>query len=141
MEAEEDVLTLLTAPAKIDRDRGVGLLQKTLRDGGEDAVKRYESAIENWLRAKDDPWETKHGALMATKALLSSPVGASGSPVRCSEEFARFAEDSAMALLEHGESRVRLAAGKMPSTSFLPHVHGFFSRLLRCVYSMSIYMF
>ena len=99
-----EVLTLLCSAQKIERDRGVVELQKFIGTAEDVEIRRLESSIQSLLEDGMSPWESKHGALMGTKALLSHE--------KCSDEFAQLSKDYALRLLEHSESRVRLSAGE-----------------------------
>ena len=99
----EAVLTFLCSSQKIERDRGVIELQKLLNVADDAEIRRLESSIQSLLEDGMLPWESKHGALMGTRALLNHE--------KCSDDFAHLSKDHALKLLEHSESRVRLSAG------------------------------
>ncbi len=98
-----EVLSLLCSSQKIERDKGVVELNKVLNTAGDEEVKRLEASLQSLLEDGCLAWESKHGALMGTKTLISHE--------KCSDEFALVARDFALRLLEHSESRVRLSAG------------------------------
>ena len=98
------VLTFLCSSQKIERDRGVVELQKLLNVANDEEIRRLESSVQSLLEDGTLPWESKHGALMGTKALLSHE--------KCSDDFAHVSKNYALKLLEHSESRVRLSAGE-----------------------------
>ena len=94
-------LSLLQSQKRLERERGLSLL-KELEKGGE-AEERHsrEEEVFRLVSALTCPWEAKHGGLLAASLLLS----------RSSVEFAARLQGEVPLLLEHDESRVRLAAG------------------------------
>ena len=102
----DEALKLLCSSAKLDRDRGVVEISKFLKPTNGSEVPGLESLLQGLLCDSQAPWETKHGALMGTKALLLNETHA------CSDQFSEAANEFGMKLLEDEESRVRLAAGK-----------------------------
>ena len=99
-----EVLTFLCSSQKIERDNGVSKLHTFLGVVQDDEIRRLESSIQSLLEDGMSPWESKHGALMGTKALLNHE--------KCSDDFAHVSKNYALQLLEHSESRVRLSAGE-----------------------------
>ncbi len=99
------VLEFLCSSQKIERDRGVVELNKLLNTADDAEVKRLEASVQSLLEDATLTWESKHGALMGTKTLLSHE--------KCSDEFVLLSKDYALRLLEHNESRVRLSAGAL----------------------------
>ena len=100
----EEVDKLLCSKAKLDRDKGVTQLEGLIEAGINEAqLRELENALQQLLGATEAPWETSHGSLMGCSTLISK--------TGCTDDFATNCKDSGIRLLEHSESRVRLAAG------------------------------
>ena len=104
--ADPGTLEFLCSSQKIDRDRGVEQLKAFLTNANETQFQAWEVSLQTLLNDSQNPWETKHGALMGAKALLSTSAN-----VTVSEEFSSSIRQHALKLLEDPESRVRLASG------------------------------
>ncbi len=103
MAAVEESLKLLCSSAKIERDRGAEQLKLYLKNSSDESVHLLEKALNDLFLNDGGTWESRHGALMGTRTLLSCQF--------CSDAFIEQSTDRALKLLEHDESRVRLAAG------------------------------
>ena len=102
-----DFLGLLAGKAKIDRERGVALLKESLANDS-NVQSAQLSIVELMKRAAEESqiaWETKHGALLATAAVLQFT---SPSVV---EQFETAVKPITLRFLQDDEFRVRLAAG------------------------------
>ena len=102
----ENVLKLLCSSLKLERDKGLLELQRYLVGRDQTAVEDLENTFSKLLDELATPWETKHGGLSGAKTLLLHD----GNP--CSDEFAASVKAHALRLLEDGEFRVRIAAGR-----------------------------
>lgn len=102
----DQALQQLTSTAKIERDRGVLDLQRFLNTAKDTEVQHLESHLICTLRDAEVPWETVHGALMGSAALITH------NSATHSEDFARDVQEQSIKLLEHKESRIRIAAGR-----------------------------
>ena len=102
----ENVLNFLFSSAKLERDKGVLELENLLRHGNENIVTTLENEFLKTLESQELKWETKHGCLIGSKVLITQS-NCDNSPV-----FLNDIQNYSLMLLEDGESRVRLAAGK-----------------------------
>lgn len=96
-------LVLLQSKKRLEREKGLHELQLQVDNGrlGEEERRKSEGPILELLTSLTCSWEAKHGAIMATCILLSN----------MSEEAVKKLKGEIPLLLEHDESRVRLAAG------------------------------
>ncbi len=102
---EEEISALfsyLSSKKKIERDKGVAIIQELLKDPKDGTIEALEKSIRELLC--EDAWESRHGALMATEALLQKDVA--------TESLSMEVQAALSQLLEDTEPRVRLAAGK-----------------------------
>ena len=100
---EENVLQKLCSKAKLDRDKGFQNLQDYLKSADQDGVQDFEKKFSAILSDCSSEWETKHGALMGSKAVCQTQI--------CSDEFTNYLVEQALALADDSEFRVRIAAG------------------------------
>ncbi|CAI9744392.1 XP_029652912.1uncharacterized protein LOC115226077 [Octopus vulgaris] len=98
------VLECLCSTAKLERDKGVVELQKSISTLSDSELNELQEAIVALYRRDDSPWETKHGALKGTAVILHSK--------RASRDFVTYIKDNLSPLLDDEEFRVRLAAGE-----------------------------
>uniref|UniRef100_A0A0L8G9N8 CLASP N-terminal domain-containing protein n=1 Tax=Octopus bimaculoides TaxID=37653 RepID=A0A0L8G9N8_OCTBM len=98
------VLECLCSTAKLERDKGVVELQKSISTLSDTELNELQEAIVALFRRDDSPWETKHGALKGTTVILHSK--------RSSRDFVTYIKDNLSPLLDDEEFRVRLAAGE-----------------------------
>ena len=96
-------LVLLQSKKRLEREKGLHELQLKVDNGrlGEEERRKSEGLILELLTSLTCSWEAKHGAIMATCILLPN----------MSEEAIKKLKGEIPLLLEHNESRVRLAAG------------------------------
>ena len=110
---EENVLKKLCSKAKLDRDKGLQDLEELLKQFDKEHVQNLEKHFSATLSDPNAEWETKHGALMGSKAICQTPF--------CSEEFSSYLIDQALLLADDSEFRVRIASGRcLPSYSCTP---------------------
>ena len=102
--SEPEWLNLLRSRKKLDRERGLSQLKAVLDteflEEGEKS--KLESCIFDLLSSLTAPWEEKHGGLMAAGILVPT----------ASERFCDLVKGEIPLLLEHQESRIRLASGE-----------------------------
>ena len=101
----DEELRLLCNAAKIDRDRGLAALKRRLIDADCAQVSDIEDKILLLLVGDNVPWETWHGAMGASKLVLSHQQG--------SDDFSVKVHELIVKALEHKESRVRIIAGML----------------------------
>lgn len=96
-------LVLLQSKKRLERERGLQELQLQVDNGrlGEEERRKCEGPILELVTSLTCSWEAKHGAIMAACILLPN----------MSEEAVKKLKGEIPLLLEHNESRVRLAAG------------------------------
>ena len=105
---EENVLQKICSKAKLDRDKGLQDLEELLKQFDREHVQNLEKHFSATLSDPNAEWETKHGALMGSKAICQTPF--------CSEEFSSYLIDQALLLADDSEFRVRIASGRcLPS--------------------------
>lgn len=95
-------LSFLSSKQRLERDKGIVLIKELLKEPRDDSV---ITALERTIFELFSlgTWESNHGALLATGALLSAGVLPEG---LCKEVQLALPQ-----LLEDREPRVRLAAG------------------------------
>ena len=93
--------TYLSSKQRIERDKGIAIIKELLKNPNEAMVENVERSVRELL--SHDTWEGRHGALMATGALVSAEV--------ITESLVADVEAALPELLEFKEPRVRLAAG------------------------------
>jgi hypothetical protein len=104
----EDIVSLLSSQTKLERDRGAEQLRQFLPKSSRleiiNLLSRFKTMAED-----DEKWETIHGALLGFRE-LARPLF---HDLDSSEEKAYMDQilDISLALLQHKEVRVRLAAG------------------------------
>ena len=110
---EENVLQKLCSKAKLDRDKGLQDLEELLKEFDREHVQNLEKHFSATLSDPNAEWETKHGALMGSKAICQTPF--------CSEQFSSYLINQALLLADDSEFRVRIASGRcLPSYSCTP---------------------
>lgn len=105
---EDEILRNLCSKAKMDRDKGVQLIEEYLTQADAFAVKSLEKILSDMLSDSSSEWETKHGILMGSKAVCMS--------VHSTEDFSPGLLTQAMELADDSEFRVRIAAGEVIGT-------------------------
>ena len=88
----------------MERERGLAELKVLVEGGGlgeEGERREREGRILELVTSLTCPWEAKHGGVMAACVLLPN----------ASEEFYEKLKGEVPLLLEHNESRIRIAAG------------------------------
>lgn len=103
----EEILKKLCSSAKIDRDRGYQDLLRHIHTLEEEGLCDLEQNFSHLLADSTAAWETKHGALMGAKALISSG--------NTTDDFVVDMRSKAVDYLDEGEFRIRIAAGMMLS--------------------------
>ncbi|XP_060077620.1 uncharacterized protein LOC132557146, partial [Ylistrum balloti] len=101
----DEILQKLCSSAKLDRDRGYQNLLSHIHTLEEDGLCDLEQKFINLLADSTTQWETKHGALMGSKALLLSG--------NTTDDFVVDMRAKAVDLLDDVEFRVRIAAGEV----------------------------
>ena len=109
--SETEWLNLLRSRKKLDRERGLSQLKSVLETEflEEEEKSKLESCIFDLLSSLTAPWEEKHGGLMAAGVLVPT----------ASERFCDLVKGEIPLLLEHQESRIRLAAGGFVSVALV----------------------
>ena len=105
----DEVFNFLCSKAKIERDKGVQMLESIVQQLENDNLGLFCDKILT-VMTSDDGWENKHGALMGSKVLLLHihKVVDNKTPF---VDFQNNVLRNCLILLEDKESRVRLAAG------------------------------
>ncbi|XP_072032350.1 uncharacterized protein [Amphiura filiformis] len=101
----EQILVLITADKKLDRDRGLGELNRKINNAEPHEMQAVETALTRFLQDSTASWETHQGALLAAKLVLGSNLS--------SDHFAAELRLHALHQLNNNEARVRLAAGEL----------------------------
>ena len=103
METKKTWLSLLQSKKRLEREKGLHELKIQVEEGrlGEDERRSSEDAVLELVTSLTCSWEAKHGGLMAACVLL----------LNSQERFCEKLKGEIPLLLEHNESRVRLAAG------------------------------
>ncbi|XP_033735448.1 uncharacterized protein LOC117323982 isoform X2 [Pecten maximus] len=101
----DEIQQKLCSSAKIDRDRGYQDLLRHIHTLEEEGLCDLEQKFIHLLADSTAPWETKHGALMGSKALLLSG--------NTTDDFVVDMRAKAIDLLDDKEFRVRIAAGEV----------------------------
>lgn len=104
----DEALALIHSHLKLERDRGLDLLEKHLQDLKQDAPTDDIVNLRACILAYIEPlttstWETRQGGLLAAKLVISSKL--------VDQDFVEMARTRAMALTHDNEARVRQAAG------------------------------
>ncbi|PSN56963.1 hypothetical protein C0J52_10867 [Blattella germanica] len=104
-----EVLNLLCNSMKLERDRGVGELQRVLPSCSENDRVQFEVNLLLLVSDTESTWETKHGCLLGAKALVPY--------INLDDEreadFVHRIKGIAEKLLTDIEVRVRMAAGEV----------------------------
>ncbi|XP_038077963.1 uncharacterized protein LOC119745577 [Patiria miniata] len=103
----EATLQLLCGEKKLDRDRGLGELQRLMDECDPPGLERLETALTSLLHGQDSQtsWETRQGVLLGSKVVVMHEWG--------SETFATQLRLYALHSLNDDEARVRIAAGEV----------------------------
>ena len=101
----ESVFKELCSSQKLERDRGYHSLVTYLQSLDEEGIYNLQFDLLKLLNNVDSSWETKHGALMGTKAVLENG--------NVSDDFEIEVKKKVMEFLDDNEFRVRIAAGKL----------------------------
>lgn len=103
MAGEEPIawLSLLQSKKRLERERGLSQLKELVEGGRLGGQEEREEQVFQLVSSLTCPWEAKHGGLMAAGVLLAHASG----------EFAERLQGEVLLLLEHDESRIRLATG------------------------------
>ena len=102
-----EILELLCNTMKLERDRGVGELQRILPTLSENDRKLFENNLLILISDTESSWETKHGCLLGAKALILFLDLDDEQEAQFVQRIKTVAEK----LLTDVEVRVRLAAG------------------------------
>ena len=110
MESKNDeVIRLLCSHMKLERDKGVIELEKTLPNQNINDRREFQKIIIKLLTDAENSWENKHGSLLGAKSLI--PYLNIDDDIDCNFIFA--IKQITQKLLTHVEIRVRLAAGEV----------------------------
>ncbi|EEB20167.1 hypothetical protein Phum_PHUM604480 [Pediculus humanus corporis] len=110
MESKNDeVIRLLCSHMKLERDKGVIELEKTLPNQNIIDRREFQKIIIKLLTDTENSWENKHGSLLGAKSLI--PYLNIDDDIDCNFIFA--IKQITQKLLTHVEIRVRLAAGEV----------------------------
>jgi hypothetical protein len=108
-----EILELLCNPMKLERDRGVGELQRILPTSGKNERLKFEVNLLLQISDSETSWETRHGCLLGSKALIPY--------LNLDDEhdadFVHRIKAISEKFLTDIEVRVRIAAGKFLSFS------------------------
>ena len=101
--AEKSWLCLLQNKKRLEREKGLHELKGLVDEGklGEEEGRRSEDEVLELVTSLTCSWEAKHGGLMAACVLLP----------KAQKQFSEKLKGEVPLLLEHNESRVRLATG------------------------------
>lgn len=101
----ESVFKELCSSQKLERDRGYHSLVSYLQSLDEEGIYNLQFDLLKLLNNADSEWESKHGALMGTKAVLENG--------NVSDDFEIEVKKKVMEFLDDSEFRVRIAAGEV----------------------------
>lgn len=101
----DPILKELCSSLKLERDRGFQQLVVHLQSLDEEGIYNLQFDLTKILNDTGSNWESKHGALMGSKAVLENG--------NVSDDFEIEIKRKVMDLLEDGEFRVRIAAGEV----------------------------
>lgn len=122
-----EILELLCNSMKLERDRGVGELQRVLPTCSENERVQFEVNLVLLISDSETSWETKHGCLLGAKALIPY--------LNLDDEheadFVHRIKAIAEKFLTDIEVRVRMAAGK-----FLPYSVQLSFKSKECIYNI-----
>ncbi|KAL4237616.1 hypothetical protein ACF0H5_002330 [Mactra antiquata] len=106
---DENILKNLCSKAKLDRDKGYDQIEKYLDAAvspcNNDVVLQLEKVFADMFADSSLEWESKHGILMGSKALIKVPT--------VSEDFCTLLLMKAMEFADDVEFRVRIASGEV----------------------------
>lgn len=109
-----DILVLLCSHVKLDRDRGLQALEEKLKDPSSftsdtQQVEDLQNSLTEFVTSTDRTWETRHGGLTGSKALIVNNLG--------SDDFCETLRKKALQLMHDNEVRVRIASGELRNSS------------------------
>jgi len=107
----DEIVCKLCSSAKLDRDRGYQDILRYVHTLDEEGIDKLEQKFVNLLTDSTLNWESKHGALMGAKALLTNG--------NTSDDFELDIRGKATELLDDSEFRVRIASGMLYIYLFL----------------------
>lgn len=120
-----EVCTALFSARKLDRDQGVNHLNEYLSYAKNEDILSVEQLLLKPLKDSSSDWESKHGSLLGTKALITK-FKQRGHDEE-SEKFLQTVYEFCLQLLTDTEVRIRLAAGEvLGSLCYLkgPEIYG-----------------
>jgi len=107
----DEVLDLLCSHVKLDRDRGVSLLEKLLSDkqhglaANQEDLAAFEKCLVTLVESDGKSWETRHGGLLGAKLVIMAGIA--------SDEFLETMKKDAVVLMHKDEFRERILAGNV----------------------------
>jgi len=108
----QEIWRLTQHRTKLSRDKGILILTQELSEAGDDqdlfSICAQKSLISLLDVCGDEPWETRQGLLMASRALIVNHVGEGRA---CLEEFVEVVRLWGQSLLLDEVYNVRIASG------------------------------
>ncbi|CAH3155687.1 unnamed protein product [Porites evermanni] len=106
----DDILSLLCSHTKLERDKGLQVLEEKLKDtsnfsSDSQRVTDFQNSLASLVESTDRGWEAKHGGLIGSKVLILNNLG--------SDDFTEALRKQALLLMHDDEARVRIASGEM----------------------------
>ncbi|CAG0878691.1 unnamed protein product [Darwinula stevensoni] len=108
--AKEAISTNLCSAQKLDCDESLASLQHFISTGNEKEILALYNSFIDLAQSPDAPWESKHGALMGIRTIISNKGTLNTFDIQSQSKDVR---EVALDLLVHPEIRVRLSAGKL----------------------------
>ena len=105
----DDILSLLCSHTKLERDKGLQVLEEKLRETSDfssdsQRVTDFQNSLASLVESNDRGWEAKHGGLIGSKVLILNNLG--------SDDFTETLRKQALRLMHDDEARVRIASGE-----------------------------
>ena len=105
----DDILSLLCSHTKLERDKGLQVLEEKLKDtsnfsSDSQRVTDFQNSLASLVESTDRGWEAKHGGLIGSKVLVLNNLG--------SDDFTEALRKQALRLMHDEEARVRIASGE-----------------------------
>ena len=105
----DDILSLLCSHTKLERDKGLQVLEEKLKDTSDfssdsQRVTDFQNSLASLVESNDRGWEAKHGGLIGSKVLVLNNLG--------SDDFTEALRKQALRLMHDDEARVRIASGE-----------------------------
>lgn len=105
----DDILSLLCSHTKLERDKGLQVLEEKLKDTSDfssdsQRVTDFQNSLASLVDSTDRGWEAKHGGLIGSKVLIRNNLG--------SDDFTEALRKQALRLMHDDEARVRIASGE-----------------------------